>query len=179
MQNDDIVPGFDDEKEESLKISLRTVDGVVNCLYLALDGYLDIYNSVCFRMRIRKAIVKGFVNLLFDCGGLGQISSTGISSFVMFMKEVKPEGGVVLFNVRPKVMDVLQLLGFSRYFNIRKGIDEATLYFKGDCAREAFPCVFSCPSCERNLRAVRSGRFRCPQCRSVLSVAGNGFASLG
>ena len=39
--NNDIVPGFDDEKDDSLKIRLQKVDPVENCLALFLTGYID------------------------------------------------------------------------------------------------------------------------------------------
>ena len=45
MTNNDIVPGFDDEKDESLKIKLQKVNEVEGCLVLYLTGYIDTYNS--------------------------------------------------------------------------------------------------------------------------------------
>ena len=52
MNNNDIVPGFDDEKDDSLKIRLQKFDNVENCLALYLTGYIDTYNSNYFQKRV-------------------------------------------------------------------------------------------------------------------------------
>ncbi|HUZ18791.1 MAG TPA: anti-sigma F factor antagonist, partial [Spirochaetia bacterium] len=52
MNNNDIVPGFDEEKDDSLKIRLQRVDEVENCLVLYLTGYIDTYNSNFFQKRV-------------------------------------------------------------------------------------------------------------------------------
>jgi anti-anti-sigma factor len=179
MQNNDIVPGFDDEKDESLRIELERAK---DCLVLFLNGYIDTYNSVFFQKRINAAIESGFVRLIFDCSGLNYVSSTGIGSFITFLKSVKPDGDVVLFGIQPKVLEVFQLLGFSQFFNVRKDAKDAADFFKGgDEGRgfAAFPQVFSCPQCSRKLKALKSGRFRCSECRTILSVGASGAISLG
>ena len=54
MNNNDIVPGFDEEKDDSLKIRLQRVDSVEGCLVLYLTGYIDTYNSNFFQKRVPK-----------------------------------------------------------------------------------------------------------------------------
>ena len=49
MSNNDIVAGFDDEKDDSLKIRLQKVDSIDGCLVLYLTGYIDTYNSNFFK----------------------------------------------------------------------------------------------------------------------------------
>ena len=46
MNNNDLVSGFNDEKDDSLKISLEKVDAVDNAILVILNGYIDTYNSV-------------------------------------------------------------------------------------------------------------------------------------
>ncbi|MDP3178493.1 MAG: STAS domain-containing protein, partial [Spirochaetaceae bacterium] len=96
MNNNDIVPGFDDEKDDSLKIRLQKLDAIDNCLALFLTGYIDTYNSNFFQKRVGKAIDTGFIRLIFNCGGLNYVSSTGIGSFTAFLKAVKPRGGDIV-----------------------------------------------------------------------------------
>ena len=48
MNNNDLVPDFDDEKDDSLKITLEKADGVEKGLLIILNGYIDTYNSVYF-----------------------------------------------------------------------------------------------------------------------------------
>lgn len=181
--NNDIVPGFDDEKDDSLRIKLLKVDSVDNCLTLSLTGYIDTYNSNFFQKRVSKAIEAGFIRLIFNCGGLNYVSSTGIGSFTAFLKSVRPRGGdIVLLEIQPKVYEVFQLLGFSQFFNIKDNQDEATGFFRqGDQSATAsvFPKIFSCPICNKKLRAARPGRFRCSECHTILAIDNSGQVFLG
>ena len=183
MSNNEIVPGFDDEKDDSLKIRLQKFDNVDNCLALYLTGYIDTYNSNYFQKRVNKAIENTFMKLIFHCGGLNYVSSTGIGSFTAFLKAVKPRGGdLVLLEIQPKVYEVFQLLGFSQFFNIKDNLDEAVSFFeqKGSAATGAvFPKIFKCPICSKKLKAGKSGRFRCSECKTILAIDNNGQVFLG
>jgi anti-sigma B factor antagonist len=183
MTNNEIVPGFDDEKDESLKIKLQKMGEVEGCLVLYLTGYIDTYNSNYFQKRVAKAIETGFTRLIFQCGGLNYVSSTGIGSFTAFLKSVKPRGGdLVLLEIQPKVYEVFQLLGFSQFFNIKDNLDESVDFFRaGTPAEKAsiFPKIFSCPICSKKLKAVKAGRFRCSECKTILAIDNAGQVFLG
>jgi anti-anti-sigma factor len=184
MMNNDIVNGFDDEKDDSLKIKLQEVDEVEGCLVLHLTGYIDTYNSNYFQKRVQKAIDAGFTRLIFQCNGLNYVSSTGIGSFTAFLKSVKPRGGdLVLLEIQPKVYEVFQLLGFSQFFNINDNLDDSVDFFKTDKTEEEavslFPKVFSCPICSKKLKAQKAGRFRCSECKTILAIDNKGQVSLG
>jgi anti-sigma B factor antagonist len=92
MNNNDIVPGFDDEKDDSLKIRLQKVDSVQGTLIIYLTGYIDTYNSNFFQKKVSKAVDSGFTKIVFQCSGLNYVSSTGIGSFTAFLKAVKTQG---------------------------------------------------------------------------------------
>lgn len=181
--NNDIVPGFDDEKDDSLKIKLQKVDEVQGCLVLYLTGYIDTYNSNYFQKRVQKSIESGFIRLIFHCGGLNYVSSTGIGSFTAFLKAVKPRGGdLVLLEIQPKVYEVFQLLGFSQFFNIKENLEESVAFFadKGDQDKTGpFPKIFKCPICSKKLKAVKAGRFRCSECKTILAIDNAGQVFLG
>jgi anti-sigma B factor antagonist len=183
MNNNEIIPGFDDEKDESLKIRLQKIENVENCLVLYLSGYIDTYNSNLFQKRISKAIDKGFIRLVFHCGGLNYVSSTGIGSFTAFLKAVKPRGGdLVLLDIQPKVYEVFQLLGFSQFFNIKETLEDAVAFFSQSGAggtSAIFPKVFTCPICSKKLKATRAGRFRCSECKTILVIDDSGQVFLG
>jgi len=183
MANNDIVPGFDDVKNESLKIKINKVNNLSGCLMLTLAGYIDTYNSNFFQDCIQKAIDSGYIKLIFNCSGLNYVSSTGIGSFTTFLKAVKPQGGdIVLVDIQPKVFEVLQLLGFSQFFNIIDSMDDATQFFKATRSTEkisVFPKVISCPVCYKKLKAMKPGRFRCSECKSILAIDDNGQVLLG
>ncbi len=183
MTNNDIVPGFDEEKDDSLKIRLQKVDQVEGCLVLYLTGYIDTYNSNFFQKRVTKAIESNYIRLIFNCGGLNYVSSTGIGSFTAFLKAVKPRGGdLVLLEIQPKVYEVFQLLGFSQFFNIKDNAEEAVDYFvKGGQtgSTNIFPKIFKCPICSKKLKATRAGRFRCSECKTILAIDNSGQVFLG
>lgn len=183
MNNNDIVPGFDEEKDESLKIRLQKFEGVEGAVVLYLTGYIDTYNSNFFQKRVNRAIESGYTKLVFHCGGLNYVSSTGIGSFTAFLKAVKPRGGdLVLLEIQPKVYEVFQLLGFSQFFNIKDNLDEAAAFFsQGKVKNDAdvFPKIFKCPICSKKLKATRPGRFRCSECKTILAIDNAGQVFLG
>jgi anti-anti-sigma factor len=183
MNNNDIVPGFDEERDDSLKIRLQRVDAVEGCLVLYLTGYIDTYNSNFFQKRVTKAIEGGFSRLIFNCTGLNYVSSTGIGSFTAFLKAVKPRGGdLVLLEIQPKVYEVFQLLGFSQFFNIKDSLEDATGFFKAGApggTADVFPKIFQCPICSKKLKATKSGRFRCSECKTILAIDNAGQVFLG
>ena len=78
--NNNIIPGFDEEKDDSLKISLDKVSDLPNCIRIYLNGYIDTYNSNFFQKKIAKVIEAGFINIIFNCTALTYVSSTGIGS---------------------------------------------------------------------------------------------------
>ena len=111
--NNSIIVGFDNEKDDSLSIKLRPAEGIKNGLFVYLNGYIDTYNSSFFQKKITQIIEKGYINLIFNCSSLNYVSSTGIGSFTVFLKMVKPKAGdIVLLEIQPKVYEVFQLLGF-------------------------------------------------------------------
>lgn len=183
MGNNEIVPGFDDEKDDSLKIRLQKAEHVEGCLVLYLTGYIDTYNSNFFQKRVFRAIEAGFIKLIFHCGGLNYVSSTGIGSFTAFLKAVKPRSGdLVLLEIQPKVYEVFQLLGFSQFFNIKDNLDDAVEYFvvgEQSSKTDLFPKVFSCPICSKKLKATKAGRFRCSECKTILAIDNTGQVFLG
>ncbi|MDR2097815.1 MAG: anti-sigma factor antagonist [Spirochaetaceae bacterium] len=183
MANDTIIPGFDSDKDDSLKIELKTIAGVDGGLTLILTGYIDTYNSNSFQKRVQRVIDHGYKRLIFNCGGLNYVSSTGIGSFTAFLKTLKGIGGdLVLLDVQPKVYEVFQLLGFSQFFNIRDNQDDAENCFRGGDemhSNTVFPHNFNCPICSKRLKAVKSGRFRCSECKTILAVDDTGKVFLG
>ncbi len=181
--NNDIIADFDIEKDDSLKIHLQKIDSVKGCLVLYLTGYIDTYNSNLFQKRVGKAIKAGYTKLIFHCGSLNYVSSTGIGSFTAFLKTTKPKGGnLVLLEIQPKVYEVFQLLGFSQFFNIKDNLDEAVTFFQVERepkSSKIFPKIFRCPICSKKLKATKAGRFRCSECKTILAIDNTAQVFLG
>lgn len=182
INSNSLIPGFDDEKDDSLKISLDKNDSVPKSIFIYLNGYIDTYNSNFFQKKITKIVEAGYINLIFNCSALNYVSSTGIGSFTVFLKLVKPKGGdVVLLEIQPKVYEVFQLLGFSQFFNIKESSEDAINFFKtgAPVQSSAFPKIFACLVCNKKLRATRPGRFRCSECKSILAIDNSATVTLG
>ena len=183
MLNNDLVSGFDDEKDESLDVRLEKVKEAEGCLILYLTGYIDTYNSGYFQKKVQKAIEAGYIRLIFQCAGLSYVSSTGLGSFTSFLKAVKPKGGdLVLLEIQPKVFEVFHLLGFSQFFVIKENATDAVNFYRKGPSNEAeaiFPKIFSCPICSRKLKALKPGRFRCSECKTILAIDNAGQVFLG
>ena len=172
--NNSLIPGFNDEKDESLKINVEKVDTIETCVILYLNGYIDTYNSTFFQKRVSTVVDAGYTNIIFNCAALNYVSSTGIGSFTAFLKLVKPKGGdIVLLEIQPKVYEVFQLL--------KDTTDEAIQFFKQETPMEdeIFPKIFSCPVCSKRLKATKSGRFRCSECKTILAIDNQGQVFLG
>lgn len=182
FENNAIIPGFDSERDSSLTISLKKTEDIENGIFCYLSGYIDTYNSSFFQKQISKVIDAGYINLVFNCHSLNYVSSTGIGSFTVFLKSVKPKSGdIVLLEIQPKVFEVFQLLGFSQFFNIKQTAEEALAYFTQGPSKtnEIFPAIVVCPICKKRLRAIKAGKFRCSGCRSVIAIDNNAEVSLG
>jgi anti-sigma B factor antagonist len=168
------------DRDEKVRIELE--DGEGGILVVRLTGYLDTYNSVDFQKSMMEIVESGRVRLILDCRELSYVSSTGIGALTMIVKAVKPEGGDTVFlNVQPKVMEVFRLLGFAAAFTMKDSLADAVAHLRGGGrggSEMESPITFSCPVCFKKLKAVKSGRFRCSLCRSVLQVGSAGEVSL-
>ncbi|MFP4409721.1 MAG: anti-sigma F factor antagonist, partial [Spirochaetaceae bacterium] len=95
----------------------------------------------------------------------------------------KPRGGdLVLLEIQPKVYEVFQLLGFSQFFQIKDSLDDAVEHFQKDgqtVQSSVFPKIFKCPICSTKLKATKSGRFRCSNCKTILAIDSAGQVFLG
>lgn len=182
MIDNNLIKGFDEDKDDSLKFYLEKVEDIEKCIIVNLTGYVDTYNSSYFQKQIEKIINAGYIRIILSCYNLNYVSSTGIGYFTEFLKSVKSSGGdVVLVNVQPKVIEVFQLLGFSQFFVFKENINDASLYLKKEMAgvHSVFPRVVSCPVCSNNLRATKEGRFRCSGCKAIIAIDSSGNVSLG
>ncbi|MBN2547081.1 MAG: anti-sigma factor antagonist [Spirochaetes bacterium] len=169
--------------KDSLRMQIEKDNGDSSMIILNLKGFLDTYNSADFQREVNKLIEGGYIKILFNCSELNYVSSTGIGAFTSFLKTVKmKKGDLVLSFLQPKVFEVFQLLGFSKFFNITNSLDEAKQIFSGQKTEEVrtvFPKIFKCPICKKNLKASKSGRFRCSECKTILNVDNDGHVFLG
>lgn len=166
---EDLIKGFFDEQDDSLKIGLEKVGKV---LVVKLTGYIDTYNSNFFSRQMNKVLENGFYKIAFDCSGVSYISSTGIGSFTAILRTVKThEGELVFYGMLPKVYEIFSLLGFSQFFRILDTLEDAIEFLNAD-NKSDFTEVSKkqCPNCKKLLMIKKPGRFRCPGCKSIVTV---------
>ncbi|MHB9291244.1 hypothetical protein Holit_00317 [Hollandina sp. SP2] len=183
MSNGEIVQGFVDEQEIGITIKLTRIDTLKEGLILYLTGYLDAYNADYFQQQVIKSIEAGYTKLIFQCGELTYLSSTGIGSFSRILNVVKPQGGTIVFcDLKPKVYEIFQLLGFIEVFIIKHTLDASLDVFRHGVLEESnqrYPMSFTCPVCASPIQAVHAGRFRCVGCKTLLAMDKQGQVFLG
>jgi len=169
--------------KDSLRMQVEKDGDDSSLIFLNLKGFLDTYNSADFQREVNKIIEEGFTKILFNCSELNYVSSTGIGAFTSFLKTLKQKNGdMALAYLQPKVYEVFQLLGFSKFFNITSSLAEAKQIFTGKKTAEVksnYPKIFKCPICKKTLKATKPGRFRCSECKTILNIDDDGHVYLG
>lgn len=128
---DVLIPNFGTEKNDYLQLALEGIEGFDAACIIHLDGFIDTYNSSFFQTKVTKVIAFNYKALIFDCQNLSYVSSTGIGAFINLWKAIRLQGGNFVFlNVQSKVMEVFQLLGFSKSFTFASTLEEALVSFK-------------------------------------------------
>ena len=86
-----------------------------------------------------------------------------------------------MVKTHPKVYEIFKLLGFSQFFRFRDSFEEAIDFFMAEPTEKlsVFPVTVSCPFCSRKLKAVKSGRFRCTECKNILAISDTAQVLLG
>lgn len=173
-ENDTRFPGFDALFDKNLKVEIvRTEDSTV---ILKLSGYIDTYNTGFLNKKVNMVISRGFINVVFDMKEITYMSSTGIGCFTSFLRYLKPlKGDFVLVGIQPKVMEIFVLIGFVSFFKFSSDVNHAVSLLESSERRSGseisalFPKIFKC-KCSKKLKASKPGKFRCPQCKTVISV---------
>jgi anti-anti-sigma factor len=126
MDNNSIVAGFDEGEDEKLKVELEILGISEACLLIRLSGYVDTYNATSFQRRVNKAIDAGYVRIIFDLSSLSYVSSTGINSFIAFLRSTQQRGGdIVLLGIQTEVCGVFEVLGFAAFFKMATSLPGA------------------------------------------------------
>jgi len=169
-ENDLIIPGFDENILKDLSFQLVKIGNIIHVKCL---GNIDTYNSAYFQKKMDMIFKYGYNKIIFDLAHINYVSSTGIGSFTEFLKTLKKNNGdMCVINPQPKVLEVFQLLGFTTFFNFAQNAEDAVKVLNKNIKVESnFPMTFVCPVCSKKLLAKEPGRFRCPQCKSVLAVS--------
>jgi anti-anti-sigma factor len=82
-------------------------------------GRLDSATADTFDARMQQAIVAPGIRVALDLGGINYVSSAGLRSLLVLLKQVRALGGaLVLAAVHPRVQDIFDIAGFTSMFAI-------------------------------------------------------------
>lgn len=86
-------------------------------LTVAPEGRLDTITSPQLESELR-ADMNAVTNLVFDLANLTYISSAGLRVILSAQKAMSKKGTMVLRNVRPEIMEIFEITGFSSILTI-------------------------------------------------------------
>ncbi len=173
-------------------ISIERIDFTIknegnNVMLVDLVGILDAFNSNEFGKIITRFISEGdFTTIIFNCDGLTFLASTGVGVMAHLLRLAENKGGtVILAALAPKIYDVLKLLGFTSFFKFETNAEIAVKSIKREESFELvakldplFPARVMCPVCSKRLRTSKAGKFRCPNCKNIVTIDENAVIRL-
>ena len=122
MNNNLLVPHFDDEKDDSLNLILTVAKDVPKCLIIALTGYLDRLNEQFLRNQIEKVIASKYSVLILDCSHL----ILPDDSFLVLAKISHPyKDKIMIVNLKERYHEFFELIGIAKDFVFKNNIEEA------------------------------------------------------
>ncbi len=93
---------------------------------MAPEGRIDSSSVGAMDEAFHQVFSTDAVALLVDMGKVEYISSGGLRSFLLALKEMKKrEGSMALCSLGPSVSKVFKLSGFNTIFEILPGCEEA------------------------------------------------------
>ncbi len=94
---------------------LKNLDG--DKLTVTLEGRLDTTTSPMLEEELRSAL-DGVAELNFDLNALDYISSAGLRVLLSTQKVMNRQGKMVLRGVKPEIMEIFEVTGFTDILTI-------------------------------------------------------------
>jgi len=97
---------------------------------LKIIGRVDTGNAIVLDSSLNAAVADGKNKMVLDLSELTYISSAGLRTFadILALNKVK-DGDLKLAAVNPKILRILQIIGFDQYFSIHDSVDDAVEAF--------------------------------------------------
>ena len=116
-------------KSFDLNVKVDNSKGSFNIVQLS--GFLDAHTVGSFENRLEEILKGGQTKVVIDLHGLTYISSAGIGALMALTQRLrKKKGDLVLLRPNDKVFKILDLLGFTKIFNVARQNEEIEEYFK-------------------------------------------------
>ena len=140
-------------------------------LIVKIEGILDCQSSQYFYDTILKAISSDKVDIILECSNLKDISTCGIGILESIKKKIITNNRKFIFcGLKEELIQKIKLLDLSteEYTNM-PDIDSAIAKIT-----TIFPVIFECYGCGKKIKVNKSGRFKCPECKKIISVSVSG-----
>lgn len=86
---------------------------------LKINGRIDTIHSSVLEYEVNQLFDNEEKNLIFNCGGMNYISSSGLRVFLVAQKKAMAlKGKLLLCNMQPAIQEIFRISGFSNLFKI-------------------------------------------------------------
>lgn len=110
-----------------MEIGIKSVDDIG---VISLEGRLDAYSSNQANETINSLIEDGCIKIVVNFGETEYISSSGLRVMLATLKKLnKMEGDIKLACLKPYVLEVFEIAGFTQFFDIYEREEEAVNSF--------------------------------------------------
>ncbi len=114
-----VINDFNKELNDSLSFSLQFVRDSDTAALIDLAGSLSNDTETYFLNKIDVLVSRGYMNLFIDMSNVRSVSAGGIGILIRISRKVKKCGGCVILKGVPQiVLDIFQLPGFDKYFEM-------------------------------------------------------------
>jgi anti-anti-sigma factor len=109
-----------------------TVEQVGNAALVRISGSVDGLTADALQAALQEQIDTGGTRLVGDLSGVEYTSSAGLRALLAALKLARQKGGDLrLAAVRPAVLRVLELSGFTSILKLYPDVDAALASFAG------------------------------------------------
>jgi len=110
-----------------MNITQRDEKGVT---VFMLEGRVDTAGAEEMDQALQAAVAQGKYKMVLDLGQVSYISSAGLRTLADIVTRNREAGGdLKLVALNPKVLRVLRIIGFDRFFSIHDTIEQALADF--------------------------------------------------
>ncbi len=110
-----------------MNISAQQRDAIT---ILYLEGRIDGEGALELDKALQGVLADGHVRLVLDMSQVSYINSAGLRTLADALSQAQQrQGDVKLVTLSPKVLRVLQIIGFDRFFDMHASLPEALAAF--------------------------------------------------
>ncbi len=110
-----------------MNISAQQRDAIT---ILHLEGRIDGEGALELDAALKQVLANGSAQLVLEMSHVSYINSAGLRVLADALAQAQQrEGDVKLVTLTPKVLRVLQIIGFDRFFEIHASLSEALAAF--------------------------------------------------